>query len=479
MRLLLSLFCCIFVGTAFIDAEQSPAPTAATLTGPVTAGKGQAFAALTAKDLAASHFTEAEFFVSGTSQAYAKAGAWGIDGKWAVTPAARADYAIRILVRRPSDARRFNGVLIVEWLNVTSMQEGAADYMQMKEEIERSGYAWVGIGAQASGVNAPRTGLKAWDPERYATLVHPGDAFSYDIFSQATRALLKPGNVNPLAGLKVQRVIATGRSQSAFRLVTYINAFHHSNRVFHGFLIHSRGANAAGLSAEQLTRDPDPIPAGAHLRDDAGVPVLDLQAEGDMVTLRSHTTRQPDNPHYRRWEIAGAAHAESPQWIPGITPVPDMAPGMRCASPINSAPHHAVVKAALHALARWVRGGVAPRSSAPIELGDPTAPDPIVRDAFGIATGGIRLPQVAAPTARIDGLRNDVSPGAPAAQNFCFLFGRTEPFDAATLAKAYPTHDSFVRKFNAAVDEIVRLGYWLKPEGDLARAAAIASPVGK
>ena len=99
-----------------------------------------------------------------------------------------------MLVRRPSDPRRFNGVLIVEWLNVTSMQEGAADFMQMKEEIERSGYAWVGIGAQASGVNAPRTGLKAWDTARYSSLVHPGDAFSYDIFTQATRALFDAGN---------------------------------------------------------------------------------------------------------------------------------------------------------------------------------------------------------------------------------------------------------------------------------------------
>jgi len=110
-----------------------------------------------------------------------------------------------------------------------------------------------------------------------------------------------------------------------------------------------------------------------------------------MVTLRSHTTRQPDHTHYRRWEIAGAAHAESPQWIPGITPAPDMAPGMRCAAPINTAPHHAVVKAALHALTRWVGDGVAPRSSAPIELGDPTAPDPITTTpsmrSFALVTG--------------------------------------------------------------------------------------------
>jgi len=450
-----------------------------TLSGPVSGGKGQAFGALGAQDLAASRYTEAEYFVLGTSQSYEKSGTWGLDGKWSVTPAARADYKIRMLVRRPSDPKRFNGVLIVEWLNVTAMSEGAADYMQMKEEIERSGYAWVGIGAQAAGVNTPRSGLKAWDSERDGTLVHPGDAYSYDIFTQATQALLKPSAVNPLAELCVRHTIATGRSQSAFRLVTYINAFHLRTGVFNGFFVHSRGANAASLTAEQLGRDSEPIPPGAHLRADTGVPVFDLQTEGDMVTLRSHLTRQADAPHYRLWEIAGAAHAESPQWVPGVTPVPDL--GVRCVAPINSAPHHAVVKAALQALTRWVREGPAhaPRSSPGNMIGDPAAPDPVLRDARGLAKGGIRLPELEAPTAILDGLRNDVPPGTPGGQNFCFLFGHTKPFEAAELAALYPTHDGFVRKFDAAVDAIVRAGYWLKPEADLARAAARQAPIGK
>ena len=52
MRILLPLLCGFFIGSAVSDAEQ-PAPIAAALTGPVTAGKGQPFGALTAKDLAA------------------------------------------------------------------------------------------------------------------------------------------------------------------------------------------------------------------------------------------------------------------------------------------------------------------------------------------------------------------------------------------------------------------------------------------
>jgi hypothetical protein len=110
---------------------------------------------------------------------------------------------------------------------------------------------------------------------------------------------------------------------------------------------------------------------------------------------------------------------------------------------------------------------------------DAQAADPIGRDEHGNARGGIRLPEVEAPTATLDGLRNDVAQAAPGAQNFCFLFGRTVPFDAATLKKLYPTHDAFVRKFSSAVDAIVRDGYWLKPEGDAAKAAAAASTIGR
>src|SRR5579872_1718709 len=144
---------------------------------PPAGSRNQAFGAAPPADLSASGYTEAEYFFAGTANAYDKDGAWGVDGAWKTKAGKPADYKVRMLVRRPRDARRFDssgGVVIVEWLNVSAMAEGAADYMQMKDEIERRGYAWVGVGAQASGVNAPRTGLKAWDPERYGSLVHPG-----------------------------------------------------------------------------------------------------------------------------------------------------------------------------------------------------------------------------------------------------------------------------------------------------------------
>jgi hypothetical protein len=129
--------------------------------------------------------------------------------------------------------------------------------------------------------------------------------------------------------------------------------------VFDGYLVHSRGANASGFKAEGLARDAEnPVPPGAHLREDTDVPVLDLQTEGDMVALRAHLTHQPPFQHYRRWEIAGAAHAETPRWVAEVPAALDM--DQACKDPVNSAPHHAVVKATLAALTEWVRSGKVP-----------------------------------------------------------------------------------------------------------------------
>ena len=474
MRFLLALTVVGLWAVAATAQTGTPA-SAPTVTAPVTGGRGQPFGALAPVPPG---YLEEERFFSGTASAYSKAGPWGVDGRWSVKPATTAPYTVRMLIRRPVDAKRFNGVLVVEWLNVTAQAEGAADFMQMQEELIREGYAWVGIGAQAVGVNAPSTGLKAWDSARYAPLAHPGDAYWYDIFAQAAQALRRPQGQSGLGGLPIRQTLATGRSQSAFRLITFINAIHPIARPFDGYFVHSRGSNAAGLSAEALARDAeDPIPSGARIRTDIDVPVFDLQTEGDMVALRSHLTRQEAGAHYRRWELAGAAHAETPRWVVEEPPALDR--GQGCRSPVNAAPHHAFVKSGLRALTRWVRDGIAPPQSPDIELSDPAAPDPIVRDKFGNAKGGIRLPEVEAPTATIDGRRNDVAKATPGGQNFCFLFGQTVPFDRATLGSLYPSHDVFVKRFTGAVDALERSGYLLAPEAEQARQAARDSRIGR
>ena len=424
-------------------------------------------------------YLEAEYFISGRATRYARASDWTADGQWDVTPDGTDDYAVRLWVRRPKDPARFNGVVLVEWLNVTAQREIPGDYMLMREEIIREGYTWVGVGAQVAGIHAPDTGLKAWDPERYAPLNLTSDAFSYDIFSQAGRVLRDPddypGEIDPLTGLRPAQLIATGRSQGAFRLVTYLNTVHPLDKVYDGFYLHSRGQTGASLTTTGLTEaTTDSMPEGANIRLDTDVPVFDLQAEGDLVVLRSHLTRQPASDHYCRWEIAGSAHVQTPQWV--ATPPMDM--GFGCAEPVNTATHHAFVKAGLNALTRWVRDGALPPQPADIELNDPAADDPITRDEHGNAIGGVRIPQVEVPTATLDGRRNEAAEdGGPMAM-FCFLYGTANAFDADKLARLYPTREDFVSPYTACVERLLADGYLLAPEAEEALAACAASDIG-
>jgi hypothetical protein len=90
-------------------------------------------------------------------------------------------------------------------------------------------------------------GLKDWSPQRYASLdltaggTVMNDALEHDILSQAAKAIRFPSGVDPMGGLTVKRMIAAGSSQSAARLVPYINSIHPLAPVFEGFLLHIGG----------------------------------------------------------------------------------------------------------------------------------------------------------------------------------------------------------------------------------------------
>ncbi len=193
---------------AAIDVASSPVARP-TITGPVTGGTPDvpANAMPTAwKDQY--HYTEQEYFIAGTATAYAARGTLGTDGRWSVTPSTTAAYKTRLLVRYPSNPARFNGTVIVEWLNVTAGRDSDADFGFAGPELLRDGYAYVGVSAQATGVvggggKIPIPGydplpLVQQNPARYAGLVHPGDDYSYDIFSQAAQAVWHPKGPNPL-----------------------------------------------------------------------------------------------------------------------------------------------------------------------------------------------------------------------------------------------------------------------------------------
>jgi hypothetical protein len=113
---------------------------------------------------------------------------------------------------------------------------------------------------------------------RYGTLHHPGDLFSYDIFTQAGLAVRGDGKgVHPLQGFDVKRLFAIGQSQSAGRLTTYVDAIQPLANVYDGFMLYSRGATPAPLG-DRLVNGNDPtIPAIARIRTDLNVPVFTFE----------------------------------------------------------------------------------------------------------------------------------------------------------------------------------------------------------
>ena len=468
------------------------------LTGPV---EGQPGLIMTGFDLGHVGYMVQEFFLEGAATCFEPTGPLGEDGYWGVTPSGRAPFATRLVVCRPSDPGAFTGTVVLEWLNVSAGFDAPASFMLTHRQLVRAGWAWVGVSAQRAGIEGgsifdtpgPLDGplvlpaLKASDPARYGSLLHPGDSFSYDIFSRAARAVRSGGVLGPLtAGC----LLAAGQSQSAIHLVTYVNAVVPAvpaEVACDGYLIDGRTGMAAPLGGWN-GRIRDQGPDGVRVRTDGRAPVLTVQTETDVAgVLAGVAARQPDDDRFRWWEIAGAAHADT--YVLGTTfddsgelPPAElarlMAPtaeplGIRCARPVNSGPqHHYVAQAALMHLDRWARGGPAPAAAPRLET-DPDDPMRLVTDDAGIARGGIRTGWVDVPVAALSGL-------APAgAAGLALLLGTTRAFDGTELARRYPGgRGEYAAAFLAATSLAVAAGFLLPADVDeIVALAAAAYPV--
>ncbi|WP_018637718.1 alpha/beta hydrolase domain-containing protein [Parafrankia elaeagni] len=413
-------------------AAPSVVPNPAVTAIPTTA---QSTPFLSDTDLRRHGYVEEEFSFSGKADIYAIP---TLADATVATP--DIPYTSRLIVRRPTDPRRFNGVVVVEWLNVSAGYDIEAAWLPHREHFLREGYAWVGVSAQTGGVNH----LRAWNPDRYGSLdttaggtVTPADALSYDIFSQAVQALRSPKQVWPLGALTARHVMAVGASQSAGRLAVYHNAIHPLHTVIDSLLL---------------------TVGGGQLRTDVGLKVLQVLSETDV---RAPSTT-PDSATFRRWEVAGTSHFDENihtaldrllerDYPEGLTEPACTSP------PFSRAPLHHVTNAAIDHLARWARFGAAPPSAPGLTF--TTGPDGrqvLARDERGIALGGIRLAAVDVPTA--------VNTGVNGGESFCILYGTHVPFDEATLNQLYRSHADYVGKVTAATARNVARGYVVRAD---------------
>lgn len=433
-----------------------------------------------------------EYFVSGNANAYLHMNEPQSDGRWQVQASEQAEYRTRIVVNRPSDPADFNGTVIVEWLNVSAGFDSAPDWGMLHTELMRSGYAWIGVSAQKVGVDslvdgsaAEVLGMDAGD--RYDSLVHPGDNYSYDIYSQVAQVIREPGAVPLLGDLVLERLVAAGESQSADRLVTYVNAFAPLHALYDGYFVHSRLAGSASLDGSLLEESLEERPP-VRVRDDLGVPVLMLQTETDLFILGSWPSNQEDSRNFRLWEVAGTAHADLYTFIdnridvgtnPAIAAVLENAepvPGrIECGLPVNAGPQHFVAKAAIAALNSWIVDGTSPpRAERLAVAGSPPA---FALDDLGNVEGGIRTPYVNVPIAVLSGAGQPEKPFDPDDPDFCFLSGTTALFDAATLGFLYEDNAAYIEALNASTDEAVADGFLLPADAQLIKDYAAASDI--
>lgn len=417
-------------------------------------------------DLTAAGYREREYAAAGRARRFTAADRTVADGELTVADA--ADFTTRILVRRPERDADFNGHVVVEWFNVSSGADAAPEYTYLAPELVRAGYAWVGVSAQYTGVEggvgsvgvtggAPPVSLAVKDPDRYGTLHHPGDGYSYDMFGVIGAALSESDHAaHPLSGLSVRRLVAVGESQSAMALTTYTNHFAHRHNVFDGILIHSRSLGALPLGDMGAPVDiteayrGGPVRISEHVR----VPVFVVQTETDVLTNFQYVqARQPDSARLRVWEVAGTSHADLYQ-------IGEYESLLGCPSPVNRGQQRFVLRAALHHLRRWLADEAVPPSAAPLLVTGGGRESRFELDPVGNTQHGVRTPCVDAPTQTLSGV---VDADVP---RICVLFGITSPLAPTVIAGLYTSDAEYLARYVEATDTAIAAGFVLPADRD-------------
>lgn len=450
-----------FSATVFADVP------AATISGPIAAdraGSGTLNTIYSASgiELGDRGYIEEEYFIEGLANRYSNPEMMNGEILDSGHP-----YKTRLIVRRPESSAAFNGIVIVEWINVTGGPDKDIDWWLSGNHFIREGYAYVVVSAQQMGIDT----MRDWSPQRYGSLdtTHDGtvaqDALSYDIFSAVAKSINRigqssaNGEVDILNGLQAEQIIATGHSQSASRLATYLNNIHPLEPVFDGVMVHG---------------------GGGRIRDDQDVKIFKIMAESDMP--RRAASPQPDTNTFRQWEVAGTAHADYKfeieygkvrmlrEGLP-LSGAQPRDPG--CNIPEHSrVPFHDAMNAAYEHLVIWIRNDTPPPVAAPLQVARMMPELEFARDEFGNILGGVRLADHAVPTARNTGMNNG-------SNRFCFLYGSHEPFGQEQLNALYPSHEDYVNKVRAVVERNLADGYILPYAAQRTIRQAEASSIGR
>ena len=371
------------------------------------------------KGLDAFGYQAKEYFVSGTANGQ--------------------PYKTRIVVRRPTNASRFSGLVLAE-----SMHGSGAAHMFEFTSIYTmtSGHAAVEI-----LTTSPMQFVQLNDA-RYKDL-QVGGGQANEIIAQVG-ALVRTGK--PLGGLTMRKMVLSGTSMSAGTLINYLPAHMvyrtpDMQRIYDGFMPTSNGA----------------------LVPDVDVPVIQLptmlEVAGNNITNRQDSDEA--GKQFRLYEFSGIAHIDTRDSV-RMKPNP-------CTIPLSEFPHQAYMSVGLHHLFAWVDKGVLPPHGERIWLDRDEHNDGsrMVLDEHGNPRGGIRNPYVDVPVVKYSLRPPAISPvisngspyiasgGQQAANQMCGLSGAQTAFAGEKLKQLYKTKKNYVSLVEKRLTELEKQGWSL------------------
>jgi hypothetical protein len=372
-------------------------------------------------------------------------------------------YKTRIVIRKPKDNAKFNGLILAE-------------------SMHPSGNPWVfhftQIYAMTTGViglevlTTTPAGFAAANAGRYKDLVVPNGATN-DILAQVGALIKSDHKDNPLSGLPLRKMILAGSSASAAVVQNYLGNAHMALRlsdmkpIYDGFMPTSANGQIPAIDVPTIL-----------------VPTM-------RETFNGNGTAEADNEKLRVYEFAGMAHIDSR--IAGAY-YPDP-----CKYPISRYPLGSEMAVALDKLFAWVDKGVAPPHADRfyVDFNPDNKPKLdhdkgvlLALDEFGNVKGGIRNTYVDVPVKSFHVPDEAVQPrisnphytimarridGQDPDAQLCGLSNFEVALSRDQLKKLYKNPKDYYNKVAQRYDELVKEG-WALPvykEMVLAEAARV------
>ncbi len=383
-------------------------------------------------------------------------------------------YAVPAVLIYPRH-RRANRVGVVDWVNSAyyhffpaTTEFGTFQFTLLATEhfLFDEGYTYVSIQwdkavTEIFGPTAPING-QAHNHLLYGSIDRSADA--WEILLDAARLLkdpsVYPGNDGPRP---VATVLSSGYSQGAGAQLELLAEELDPGLVYDGHLIQMIGL--ACFKREDVAPhfgffgECKPLPTnGQH------APVIVLASETDMLIFHptvlgfgkgAFFTRNPTDPNWRQYEMAGISHLPEPILPLGL---PNQ----------NTGDARPIFRAALANLTKWTTADH--RETPPPSRyfkGSVDASDAFVpmTDADGHFAGGVRLPHVestvhgqvaGAPLGR----HTPLNPlGLDPFNVFVFISGTFTRFSDDELVDRYRSRDQYVRRVRRAADHLAASGY--------------------